>query len=498
MIRWRTRVIVLLVAGLFLPQRSRAQAPPPALNYSRVSGAFDGNPPLGVRFEIRGAVESAIQSVRLEVLGFPRGQVPRAFRGDATAQELCAALDLARDQVDRVSHSVVAWDRTDAADRRFSLFQPPLFFGRQYVFLFTFFTRASDSGVRAQLEAELTDALQRDFSFEAIVKSGLTPENVRDVLMRSMPTSGCRAFVDRRLGTRTDLAQRLLEASEQQLAEIAAEAARRKAVVDLASSRARLDSALQAWNATAAGEEQARLRTVTAAVSATRYQDALDAANGFARARDDAEGRRWQALALTIAPVVRSAGVASAPALTVGTTVTEILRHLGDENLSEVLAATTLTPSYQTTREALPFLLSLDGGLVHVSHFREVLPALAINVKLNREDFQDPLARGWEWSVLVGLSLGEPDDLDPDYRGLFGADGKRALIAGLGVRVPGLSPLLRFQAGGLWYRQVNSNPLVRDLTTDVSPYFGVSANWDVLDFAAQLIRGRRSLALGLE
>ena len=163
-------------------------------------------------------------------------------------------------------------------------------------------------------------------------------------------------------------------------------------------------------------------------------------------------------------------------------------------DLDEVLSATTVLPYSETMKAALPFLISLDGGLTYVARFRQLIPLVGVNVKLNRVDFDDPLDRRSEVSVLVGLGISSPDDLDPDYEGIF-SNSSRSLWFGLGVR-PGFAPLLRGHAGVLLFRQRDENPLVKDLHTRASLTFGVSANWDVLDFAATLVRGRATLGGG--
>lgn len=99
-------------------------------------------------------------------------------------------------------------------------------------------------------------------------------------------------------------------------------------------------------------------------------------------------------------------------------------------------------------------------------------------------------------SVLVGLGMTPPDDLDPNYHGIFGATGNRSLVLGIGLRHPHFSPLIRFQIGGLIYRQESKNPLEDDYSTRGSFFLGASLNWDTIDFAATLFRSRPNFSIG--
>lgn len=163
----------------------------------------------------------------------------------------------------------------------------------------------------------------------------------------------------------------------------------------------------------------------------------------------------------------------------------------------EMLHATFTEPYFETMEEEQPFIISLDGGLAYVSKFEELVPTIGINFKLNRVDFDDPLTNKPEFSVIMALGMTKPDDLDPDYKGIFGGTGDRSFVVGLGGRFPRISRLLRVQAGTVWYRQSDHNPLIKDYDTKVSFYVGLSLNWDTLDFAANLFRTRSNFNLGL-
>lgn len=119
-----------------------------------------------------------------------------------------------------------------------------------------------------------------------------------------------------------------------------------------------------------------------------------------------------------------------------------------------------------------------------------------MNIKLNRRDFDDPLSKKPEFSILVGLGMNAPDDLDPDYSGIFGQTEEKSLLIGFGLRHPRLSPLIMFQIGSLLYKQKSMNPLENDFNTKASLFLGVSLNWDTLDFAASLFRGHSNFDLG--
>jgi hypothetical protein len=171
-----------------------------------------------------------------------------------------------------------------------------------------------------------------------------------------------------------------------------------------------------------------------------------------------------------------------------------VAAQFGIAELNEVLYVANAMPYIETMKEALPFLISMDGGVSYVARFRELMPLVAANIKLNRVDFDDPLDRRSEISALVGLGLSSPEDLDPDFEGIFSGS-NRSLWLGLGLR-PGFAPLLRANLGLLLFRQQSRNPLVKDLETRASVTFGLSANWDALDFASKLIKGRPTLGAG--
>ncbi len=493
--RPRFSILYALAALVTFTGATAAQAPPPVLNFSRISGAFDGNPPVGARFEIRGTVEASVQSVRLEVLGFPAGEVPREFREAPSDVEFCAALDRARNRHDVVSRHVVAWDRSTPDARVFSVFQPPLFFGRQYVFLFSYFTRTTEAAASARLEAEFTRAMTGVFSARGIAQ-GLTAERARDVLLQAMPASSCRAFVDPRAGRDADLMRDLLDASADVLDDIVAEAARRRFSAELVAEQAATGAELRQSAGRTSLRGREHLPGILALVEGGRFEQAQDTIDALRQRRAEYDTATFNALYLRLGRLRGLADDANTPAESIADLTGRVMSRIGDAGFSEVLAATTVMPTFQTTTEAQAFLLSLDGGLIYVGDFKELLPALAVNIKLNRVDFEDPLSRTPEFSLLAGFNLAAPDDLDPDYRGLFGANGQRAFVTGFGIRFPSISPLLRAQVGTVWYRQVDANPLVRDLRTRVSGYLGVSANWDALDLASRLISGRRTLSLG--
>jgi hypothetical protein len=162
----------------------------------------------------------------------------------------------------------------------------------------------------------------------------------------------------------------------------------------------------------------------------------------------------------------------------------------------ELMTATSSQPYFDSMEKEQQFLISLDGGLAYVSKFRELIPVVGVNFKLNRIDFNDPWNDKVEWSIVLGLGMTKPDDLDPDYKGIFDRTGDRSLMIGLGMRPPKAGKLIRLQVGAAFYRQADRNPVVRDFTTQVSPYFGLSLNWNTLDFIAGLFRNRSNFNLG--
>ncbi len=475
-----------------------AQQTPPTLIYSRTSRAFDGNPPVGVRFQVRGTVEPATQAVRLETFGFP-GAIPEGFRGDATAFEFCQARIDAANRAD-VSHNVVAWDRADPDARQYSVFHPPLFYGRRYVFLFTFFVRANTADAQARLRDEVVQVLQ-GLDFERLYARGLTPEELADEVLARLPSDQCQAFVDRGGGVASAQIREVVRRSAAALAPLAQEATRRHALRVLADARGDTELRTNGLGyfalSAAPGATVAALRASLQAEDYVAALQTVTAALGASPSAD--EQARLRALAQRLAePAAEQGRVATVSPADFQVIARDLVAPLSTANFTETLAATAVTPLFESTMESLPFLLSIDGGLMFVHRFNELIPTVAVNVKLNRVDFNDPLSRRVELSMLVGLGMSAPDDLDPDYRGLFGAQGSRSLVMGFGLRIPAISPLVRFQAGSLWYRQVSENPLVRDLTTNRSFYVGASANWDVLDFTSRLISGRATLRLGAQ
>jgi hypothetical protein len=169
---------------------------------------------------------------------------------------------------------------------------------------------------------------------------------------------------------------------------------------------------------------------------------------------------------------------------------------VGDSSLS----IASVQPYFQTLDKRYPNIISLDGGLAYIEDFKELIPCVGLNFKLfmhlfGIRDANDPYDVIPELSFVVGLGLTPPTDLDPDYHGAFGS-GDQSLLLGLGLRLPFITTSLRFQVGYALYRQADANPLVKDLTTKDSLYFGLSLNWDALDYAAKLFNGRPSLNLG--
>ncbi|MEM7298194.1 MAG: hypothetical protein AAF391_08015, partial [Bacteroidota bacterium] len=95
-----------------------------------------------------------------------------------------------------------------------------------------------------------------------------------------------------------------------------------------------------------------------------------------------------------------------------------------------ILSVSSTTPYLENLDAQNKFLISLDGGLVYVSDFEQLIPIIGFNLKINPIDFNDPFNTKNEWSVILGLGMSSPDDLDPDYEGIFSGS-NRSLITGL-------------------------------------------------------------------
>ncbi len=169
-----------------------------------------------------------------------------------------------------------------------------------------------------------------------------------------------------------------------------------------------------------------------------------------------------------------------------------VMSKLKNPGPNQVLTATSVRPYLQNFDAQNKFMISLDGGVIYVSRFQQFIPTLGFNLKINPVDFNDPFSRNTEWSVIVAMGWSTPDDLDPDYQGVFSGSDK-SLVTGLGVRFPKFSRILRFQSGLVWYRQENGNPLILDYSTEASFYTGISLNWDTIDFASKLLKSRSKL-----
>lgn len=199
------------------------------------------------------------------------------------------------------------------------------------------------------------------------------------------------------------------------------------------------------------------------------------------------EHKMFSDLILAVGDIIYGEGAIS-PGETLEDVVSSVLARLPFSDNDEIITATSSQPYFESMAKEQQFLISLDGGLTYVSKFRELIPVLGINIKLNRIDFDDPWNQRTEWSLIMGLGMTKPDDLDPDYKGIFDRTGDRSFMLGLGLRSPRISRLVRLQLGGAFYRQADRNPVVKDFRTSVSPYVGLSLNWNTLDFAAGLLR----------
>lgn len=176
--------------------------------------------------------------------------------------------------------------------------------------------------------------------------------------------------------------------------------------------------------------------------------------------------------------------------------IDDIVAKIKFSHVGRVLSSTSSIPYFQTTASSYPFIISLDGGLAYVGRFGEITPTIGINFKVfGRRDFDDPLDTRPEWSMIVGITTTEPDDLDPEYRGMFKDTGKSALLVGVGVRLPRFSRIIRFQGGITLYKQANSNPLIDDANTKCTVYGGISVNWDTLDFIKNLFNNRSDFTI---
>lgn len=244
----------------------------------------------------------------------------------------------------------------------------------------------------------------------------------------------------------------------------------------------------------AAAEEIAKIfEGVKDNIDAEKWDEALTALHRFIVFEGEVL-TLGQNLLAAIATIEAASGQAAA--MTMEDLVQKTLAALPFPEDEELMMAVSSQPYFESMEEEQQFLISLDGGLNYVSKFSQLVPTVGVNFKLNRVDYNDPWNDRIEWSIVLGLGMAKPDDLDPDYKGIFDTTGDHSLMVGFGLRPPKAGKLIRIKAGAAFYRQADRNPIVKDFTTKVSPYVGLSLNWDTLDFIADLFTSRSNFSIG--
>jgi len=494
-------VILPTLLGSFSAGAVVAQSAPPVFHYSRLTSTFDGLLPIGQSFQIRGAAASDVQSVRAESFGFA-GRIPPALGQSIGDPDFCAALNAARSDA---QHDIIStnfgWDRSDPSDAEFTLTHPRLYYGRNYVFVFTYYTPVDKAVARKLLAEGLRGVVDSHGDFGWLLQHGLDGQvldnEVLAVIRKTQQRACGPAVVGRNLEESFDFWRVVRDSL---LSAIAKVATRRLMEERLAADTAGLRDQLRSL--------ESNLPKALAADSGVQH--------AMRRAEVAADSGQWSVVAGALeslkdlkVPETLLDGpglsvetlrgmqttIEGLPGATPDAVAADVAEHFRPEDLQGFMTATTVRPYIQTMKETLPFLISLDGGLAYVMRFRQLTPALSVNIKLRRIDFDDPLDKRAEFSFLVGVTTTAPDDLDPDFVGIFNGS-NRALLLALGIRSPRVSSLLRLQAGALVFRQRDANPLSLDVHTRVSMLLGLSLNWDALDFAATLIRGRPTLGAG--
>lgn len=491
-----------LLLGTVLAVQAAAQATPPVFYFSTTTGTFDGLMPIGKSFQIKGVIPTNLVAVRAESFGFASGRIPPGFAHKVGDLEFCSALNASRANVNRdIVVTNLGWERSTPSITEFTLNHPRLYYGRNYVFAFTYFTPVDPVVARKLLAEGLRQVVETEGDFDRLLRNGLTGADLdREVIsvIRANQVRGCGPLIVRR-----DL-QESFEfwklTRDSLLSGIAQVATRKQREQSLAASAPGAKDQLRSLesglpeNLAANGGVQDALTRARAATDSGKWAVAAEALESLRRLKVP-ESLLDGPLFLAKALAGMQQTIDGLPKGTPEAVAAWVAERYRPEDLQELMVATSVRPYSQTMREAFPFLIPLDGGLAYVRRFRQLMPALAVNIKLRRIDFDDPLDKRAEFSFLLGVTATKPDDLDPDFAGIFnGSD--RALLLTLGVRSPCVSSLLRFQAGVLVFRQHDANPISHDLHTSASFVWGLSMNWDALDFAATLIRGRPTLGAG--
>ena len=134
--------------------------------------------------------------------------------------------------------------------------------------------------------------------------------------------------------------------------------------------------------------------------------------------------------------------------------------------------------AYATERT---FHVSADAGFAYGWDVDSVVPYFGANFYLRPVNRNVPLrvlrssrVMNWRhrWSITVGLTLKsiKEDDVRDD---LFN---NQALVLGIGWR---LTDVVRLNGGVLVFKEEDPNPLIDDTELAVSPYFGISWDWDL-------------------
>ncbi|MCZ6820349.1 MAG: hypothetical protein O7G31_12785 [Calditrichaeota bacterium] len=431
--------------------------------------------------------------------------IPDELKNQKEEDDFCLALERARDRVGKDVVGVsLSWSRpsqgSGAQANQFTITHPRLYYGRNYFFVFTYYKTLDKVRLTQILKKTYKDVFEKQANnFSSLVKEGLTGEKLDSELKQALSSvrlvaDDCENPLINRDSGRPDehFANEIRFLMLKGIAEHATKENALKSIEENKKILQELDLGFLEKPDFSVQKPALNLRT---AIDNNDWITANNESN-ILLTEIVADSNRLKIVPLVqpLANLSRFAEVVeNIPPLTLDDTVDKVVNKIPLPEYQKFISTTSNKPYLETMNERLPFIMSLDGGLIYVDRFEEIIPTIGVNIKLNRKDFDDPLDKKPEYSFIVGFGLESPDDLDPNYRGIFGRTGNRSLLLGIGLRFPGISPLLRVQFGALLYKQEPENPLIDDLETKYSLFGGLSMNWDAIDFASRLFSGRSNI-----
>ena len=494
------KIIILFSAFLLLFSGLVSK---PIVKFSSITQCFNSQLPIGEEFDISGSVDNDIAAVKIESYGY--------FGEHKTHDEISDIIKGNRNTKTLISY-IGAWQRESINDAKFTITHPRLYYMRNYAFKVTYYKKIMKEELKMQLSKKIEDLLSKTIIDKSTISNELYKALEEKLLLGnslSPAKSVISTVVNKKANEIFEFMSlkdkfRTVERLRNNLVKDFMEIQNENEYEDIRNSLMECKEIVK--DLTINDLSDASIRAFDSlSKSITSFLNKIDKKQGTHITRLKGFQRGFESFAKDYKKIFSAeesnedsnieTKLKEYESTLNDDLIDEIYRNIYDKFNKYVMPANS-EPYLPTVKERIPFRVSMDGGLQYVWKFQEVVPSIAANLKLcNIKDYNDPKP-GTTWpelSLLLGLTLSKPEDMDPDYDGYFDSTGDKALLVGFGARISNLSSLIRLQTGVLFYKQSDVNPQREEKSKEASYFVGISLNWDAVDYFSKQFKTRSQI-----